>query len=127
MVELLNSMVRLSAAVTVFGIQEVQSAVGAVDTKESMDQLRGMIDAMTNAVTSRIDENRRSTVKSISNLGEDVVSRTVDTLNVPSISPREFVKSTADMVKSTSDWLDGIVKPAPAASEPKSAEEALAS
>jgi hypothetical protein len=135
MLELLNSMVRLSAAVTVYGMQEVQTAVGSVDPAISVDKLRDMIDTMATAVTSKIDEKRRPTLESFSNLGRDVVDRTVgrtmdtlsDTLKVPSMSPRDIVQSTSDAVKSTSDWLSGIVKPATAAaSEPKAAEEALA-
>lgn len=137
MLELLNSMVRLSAAVTVYGMQEVQSAVGAVDPQESVDKLRDMIDSMAAAVSSKIDEKRRPTLESISNLGRDVVDRTVgrtmdtlsDKLNVPSMSPRDLAQSTSDAVKSTSDWLDGIVKPHPTtlAGEPVAAEEVLAS
>jgi hypothetical protein len=136
MLELLNSMVRLSAAVTVFGMQEVQSAVGSADPTESVDKLRAMIDSMANAVSSKIDESKRPTLDSFSSLGKNVVDRTVgrtmdtlnDTLNVPSMSPKDIVQSTSDAVKSTSDWLGKIVKPAaePAASEPKVAEEALA-
>ena len=40
MQETLNSLVRLSAAMTVFGMQQVQTAVGSADTKESVDKLR---------------------------------------------------------------------------------------
>jgi hypothetical protein len=137
MLELLNSMVRLSAAVTVYGMQEVQGAVGSVDPEQSLDKLRDMIDSLTAAVASKIDDQRRPTLDSFSTLGKDVVDRTVgrtvdtltDKLNVRSMSPRDLVKSTNDAVKSTSDWLDGIVKPRPVpiSSEPVAAGDALAS
>jgi hypothetical protein len=136
MQELLNSMVRLSAAMTVFGMQEVQSAVGTVDPKVSVDKLREMIDAMANAVSSKIEESKRPTLDSFNTLGKNVVDRTVgrtldtlnDTLNVESLAPKDIVKSTSDAVKSTSDWLVDIIKPVSktSASEPKVAEEALA-
>ena len=136
MQELLNSMVRLSAAMTVFGMQEVQSAVGTVDPKVSVDKLREMIDAMANAVSSKIEESKRPTLDSFNSLGKNVVDRTVgrtldtlnDTLNVESLAPKDIVKSTTDAVKSTSDWLVDIIKPVAktSASEPKVAEEALA-
>lgn len=144
MQELLNSMVRLSAALTVFGMQQVQSAVGAVDTKESMDKLREVLDAMATAISEKIDETKRPTLDSISSLGHDVIGRTVGrtletmetmkmpSMQVPSIDAHEIMKSTTGMVKTTSDWLDGLVKAAvpmaskPAAAEPKAAEEALA-
>jgi len=136
MVELLNSMVRLSAAVTVFGMQEVQSAVGTVNPTESVDKLREMIDSLTTAVSSKIDESKRPTLESISNLGKNVVDQTAgrtmeilnDKLNVPSMLPKDIVQSTTDAVKSTSDWLGGIVKPVagPLSGESKATEPVLA-
>jgi len=140
MLELLNSMLRLSAAVTVFSMQEVQTAVDGAPPKESVEKLREMIDSLAAAVSSKINESKRPTLDSLSNLGHDfvgrtqevvgktqeAVGRTMETLKVPSMSPRKIVHSTNEAVKSTTDWLDGIVKPAHSASEPKAAEEALA-
>lgn len=120
MLELLNSLVRLSAAVTVYGMQEVQSAAGSVDPEKSIEKLRDMIDTLANSVSSKIDERRRPILDSFSHLGHSVVDRTVgrtmdtltNTLNVPSMKPHDIMQSTSDAVKSTSDWLGGIVKPA---------------
>jgi hypothetical protein len=115
---------------TVFGIQQVETAVGSVDATESINKLREVIDAMAAAVPSQIDESKRPTFDSVSNLGHDVVDRTMSSMNsikVPSINPKELVQNASDMVSKSSDWLDKMVKPAPSAtSEPKVAEEALA-
>jgi hypothetical protein len=107
MQELFNSMIRLSAAMTVFGMQELQTTMGSVGSKESVDKLRQVIDAMTDALSSKIDESRRPTLDRLSNLPQDLVKRSVD-------STREVVKDTSEMVKSTSDWIAGTVKPATA-------------
>jgi hypothetical protein len=133
MLELLNSMVRLSAAVTVYSMQEVQSAVGTVDPAEGVGKLRDMIDSLANAVTSKIDESKRPMLESFSSLGHDVVDRTVgrtmdtlnDTLKVSSMYPRDLVKSGLDVAKSASDRLDGIVKSAVSPTGSKVAETAL--
>src|SRR6266850_3758065 len=120
MQETLNSLVRLSAAMTVFGMQQVQTAVGSADTKESVDKLREVIDAMAAAVSAKIDESKLPTLDSISSLGHDVVDRTMDSLKVPTMNPLEILKNTTGMVKTTSDWLDGFVRAAaPGSSEPK--------
>lgn len=121
MQELLNSMVKLSAAMTVFGIQQMQGAVGTTDTKESVDKLRDVIDAMAAAVSARIDESRRPVVDRISNLPGDIMDKAID-------SSKGVVQNTSDMMKSTTNWVSGMIRPAnaPASSEPKSAEEALA-
>jgi hypothetical protein len=107
MQELFNSMIRLSAAMAVFGMQQVQNTVGSVDTKDSVDKLREVIDAMADALSSKIDESRRPTLDRLSHLPQDIVARSVD-------STREVVKDTSEMVKSTSDWIAGTVKPATA-------------
>ncbi|MGA2212237.1 MAG: hypothetical protein ABSH31_03085 [Bryobacteraceae bacterium] len=105
--ELLNSMIRLSAAMTVFGMQQIQTTVGSVDTKDSVDKLRQVIDAMADALSSKIDESRRPTLDRLSSLPRDIVTRSVD-------STREVVKDTSNMVKTTSDWIAGTMKPAAA-------------
>jgi hypothetical protein len=140
MLKLLNSMLRLSAAVTVYSMQEVQTAVDGVHPRESVDKLREMIDSLADAVTSKINESKRPTLDSLSNLGhdfvdrtqevvgktQDAVDRTIETLKVPAMSPRNIVHTTNLAVKSTTDWLDGIVKPSSASEPKKVAEVALA-
>ena len=96
MQETLNSLVRLSAAITVFGVQQVQTAVGTADTKESVDKLRGVIDGVAAAVSAKIDESQLPAFSSLSNLSREVVDRTWE--------------NTTGLVKTTSDWLYEIVK-----------------
>jgi hypothetical protein len=107
MQELFNSMIRLSAAMTVFGVQQLQNTMGSVDTKQSVDKLREVIDAMTDALSAKIDKSRRPTLDRLSNLPQDIIKRSVD-------STREVVKDTSEIVKSTSDWIAGSAKPATA-------------
>jgi len=91
-------------------MQQMQSAVETIDPKDSVTKLRQMIDSMTNALTAQIDESKKSTVDSMSNLGSDVVGRTFDTLNVSGLTPRDIVQTTSDMVKKTTDSLAGMMK-----------------
>jgi hypothetical protein len=121
MQELFNSMIRLSAAMTVFGVQQLQTTVGSMDTKDSVDKLRKVIDDMADALSAKIDKSRRQTLDRLSSLPQDLLARSLD-------STREVVQDTSEIVKSTSDWLAGSVKAngAKHSSEPKRAEEALA-
>jgi Mg/Co/Ni transporter MgtE len=121
MQELFNSMVRLSAAMTVFGVQQLQTTMGSMDTKDSVEKLREVVDAMADALTSKIDESRRPTVERLSQLPQDIVTRSVD-------STREVVQDTSDMLKTTTDWIAGTMKAdggSTSSSEPKPAEEVL--
>jgi hypothetical protein len=58
MLELLNSLVRLSAAMTVYGMQEVQTVAGSVHPEKSVGKLREMIDSLADSLSSRISEDR---------------------------------------------------------------------
>ena len=110
MQDLINSFVRLSAAMSVYSIQQMQSAVESIDPKDSVARLKKMIDSMTEALTAQIDEHKRKTVDSISNLGADVVGRTFDTLNVKGLNTRDIVDTTNDVVRKTSDSLANMIK-----------------
>src|SRR5882672_8431906 len=94
MQETLNSLVRLSAAMTIFGVQQVQSVVGSANSPDSAGKLREAIDGMAAAVSAQIDESKLPALDSISSLGHNVV------------------ENTTGIVKTTSDWLQGIVKAA---------------
>jgi uncharacterized protein with ATP-grasp and redox domains len=110
MQELINSFVRLSAAMSVYSMQQMQSAVETIDPKDSVARLKKMIDSMTDALTSQIDESKKKTVDSISNLGADVVGKTFDTLSVPGMSAKDIVQTTNDMVRKTTDSLASMIK-----------------
>ena len=110
MQELINSFVRLSAAMSVYTMQQMQTAVESMDPKDTVTKFRKMLDSMTDALTSQIDENKKKTVDSISNLGADVVERTFDTLNVSGLNARDIVKTTNDVVRKTSDSLASMIK-----------------
>jgi hypothetical protein len=117
MQDLFNSMVRLSAAMTVFSMQQLQTAVGSADTKESIDKLREVIDSMADALSSKIEASRKPAFDKLAKLPEDMMSRSWE-------SPRDVVQNASDMMKSASDWIVGTSKSE--SSEPKAAEEALA-
>jgi hypothetical protein len=130
--DLINSFVRLSAAMSVYSLQQMQSAVESIDPKDSVAKLRQMIDTMADALTAQIEESKKPTVESISNLGADVVGRTFETLDVSRLNPRDLVQTTNDMVRKTTDSLASFIKSdkssdkKSSAGVPQAAEEVLA-
>jgi hypothetical protein len=108
--ELINSLVRLSAAATVYTIQQLQTAAETVDPKDSMERLRQIIDSMTNALTAQLDPSKKPTVDSISALGSDVVGKTFDTLNVSVPTPADLLQSTNDVIRKTTDSMAQMMK-----------------
>ncbi len=128
MQELIQSFVRLSAAMTVYSMQQMQTAVGTVDPRESVSKLKHMIDSMTDAITAQIEESKKPALDSMSNMGRDVVGKTFDTINMAAISPKDIVQQTGDMVKKTTDSIAGMIRPdqKKSSGEPQPAEAALA-
>ncbi|MEQ1884812.1 MAG: hypothetical protein ABL967_07105 [Bryobacteraceae bacterium] len=130
-------MIRFSAALTVFGQQQVQNAMSnALSTESGMNAMREALDSATQVLTAQIDEKQRSTMKSVSDLGTDLVSRTFDTMQMSRLDPRQLVESTGAMVKQVSDTIESAIKRTAAAAssaasaatssgEPTPAAEAL--
>jgi len=118
---------------TVYSMQQMQSAVDTIDPKVSYSKLKKMIDSMTDALTAQLDESKMKTVESISNLGSDVVDRTFETLNVEGLNAHDLVQSTNNMVRKTTDSLASIIKSdktddkKASSAKHKSKEEAVAS
>jgi ABC-type transporter Mla subunit MlaD len=127
--ELIASMMRFSAAMTLFGMQQFQNAVGAAaDTQSAMNKFKEALDAMSNAVAAQMDDSKKATLDSMSKVQNDLVDRSFDAMNVQAWDPREVMQTTGDLMKKTSDSLAELVKkaaPAKGASEPKPAAEAL--
>ena len=128
MQDLINSFVRLSAAMTVYSMQQVQGAVGTVDPRESVSKLREMIDSMTEALTSQIDESKKPTFDNMAGIGKDVVGKTFETINTVAMTPKDIVHQTGEMVKKTTGSIVHLVRPEEktSAAEPQAAEAALA-
>ena len=133
MQDLINSVVRFSAAMTLFSMQQLQNAVGAAtDSQGSINKFRDALDSITNAITSQMDDSNKSAANSMSKLGTEMVDRTWDAMNVRALDPREVMQTTGNVMRKTTDSLTDLVKKATAsgeksekAGEPQSAAEAL--
>jgi hypothetical protein len=131
MQDLMNSMVRFSAAITLFGMQQLQNAAElAVDSQTALKKFRENLDAVTNALIAQLDENSKPALNSMTNLGSDLVDRTMAAVNVSALDPRELMHTTEDLMRKTTDSLADMIKKKPAtdgksAGEPRPAAEAL--
>ncbi|MFN0164885.1 MAG: hypothetical protein ACKV22_00520 [Bryobacteraceae bacterium] len=128
MQELIVSMMRLSAAMTLFGMQQIQNAVGAAaDTHHTLEKFRKALDSMTDAMAKEMDESKTAALDSMTKVQTDIINRTWDAMNVESFDPREMMSTMADLTKKTSDSLaDLVVKSeSKSDSEPKAAANAV--
>jgi len=127
MQEMINSMMRFSAAMTMFGMQQIQNAAElAVDSQSAIKKFRENLDAVTDALIAQLDESSKPALKSMTNLGSDLVDRTMTAVNVSALDPRELVHTTEDLMRKTTDSLADMMKKKSASNgDPQPAAEAL--
>ncbi len=123
MQELVDSVVRFSTAMSLFGVQQIQNVVEiAVDSNAAMKRVQQSLDAVTTVVLDQLDPGKRPTIDSISNL----VDKTYTTLNIPALDPKKVVQTATDAVRKTADTMtDAMTKAKPGREEPESAATAL--
>jgi hypothetical protein len=126
------SVLKFSTAVTMFGMQQVQNAAGAItDTDAAQTKFRESLDAVTAALTAQLDATNRSATKSITDLGSTLVDRTMSAMDMPAMDPRNMMKTASDVLRKTTDSVSEIVQKTTAAagsavsSEPEAASKAL--
>jgi hypothetical protein len=126
--ELTSSMIRFTNAVTLFSMQQMQNALGAVtDSQAVINRFCGALDAISNTLSTQIDATKKSTLDSMTRTGSDMVDRTMDAMNMPALNPREVMDTTADLMRKTSDSMADMVKRTMhnSSGEPEPAADAL--
>src|SRR5215467_428572 len=128
--ELTSSMIRFTNAVTLFSMQQMQNALGAVtDSQAVINRFCTALDAISTTLSTQIDATKKSTLDSMTRTGSEMVDRTMDAMNVQALDPREMMDTTADLLRKTSDSMHDMVRRAAHAtnssSEPEHAADAL--
>jgi len=134
--DLTSSMIRFTNAVTLFSMQQMQNAIGAVtDSQAVINRFCTALDAISNTLSTQIDASKKSTLDSMTKTGSEMVDRTMDAMNVQALNPREIMDTTADVMRKTSDSMADIVRRTTgggkghhhdsSAGEPESAADAL--
>jgi len=130
MQKLIVSFMRLSSAMTLFGMEQMQSAAGTVsgntDISKAIDKLVDSIDSVTDRLADEVDASKRETLSTITRISADAVDRTWRGMNMGLMDPNEAMRATSDLLKKTSDSVSDWMKTNDVdAEEPKPAAEAL--
>jgi hypothetical protein len=129
MQKLIVSMVRFTTALALYGLEQVQTtaflAQGGQDLFKVLDKFEIALNSLTEALIDKIDDSKRGTLRSVTNMTEDVVSKSFDSVTV--MDPRSVLRLTNEFWQKTSQALtDWFEKPAPTnGSEPKPATEVM--
>jgi hypothetical protein len=130
MQSLLVSMMRLSAALTLYGLEQIQTSVyitqGGQNPLRVLDKLEIALNSLTEALAEQIADGKKTALESVTTMAQDLVRTSFDGVNV--IDPRQFLRATDSILKRSSesmaDWVDrvGLVD----GEEPRPAAEILA-
>jgi hypothetical protein len=92
--ELISSMMRLSGAVTMFGVEQAQNAVMApADTQAALVRLRQTLDGMSSYLASKLDEPKKAAFESMSKSQVEMLDRTMGSIDLEAAG--EFMRTTS--------------------------------
>jgi hypothetical protein len=116
---LIVSMMRFSAALTLWGMDQIQNTLKVAEGEEklsnTLDGFEKALDSLTEVLVGRMDDKNKDTLKSVTKMSEEVVGRTADQLSM--LNPREIIGVASDMLRKTSDATAEYVSKAAAAVE----------
>jgi len=127
MQKLIVSMVRFTAAVTLYGLEQIQTATGSAkgggDLSKFLDNIESALGAMTDSLLDKIDRNKKSTLESVTQMATDVIDKGISGV----VDPRNVLEATGDLWQKSSDVVtEWLGKSTPTdGSKPKHAADAL--
>lgn len=93
--ELISSIMRLSATMTMFSLEQAQNAMSApADTRAALARLRETLDAMSDSLASKIDDPKRAALEGMSRAQSEMFDRTAGAVNFDAAG--EFVRKTSE-------------------------------
>ena len=126
--ELSTSLIRFSNALAMFGMQQMQNAMGAItDSQAMLTRVCQTLDSLSDSLSHQIDASKKSTLDSITRTGTEMVDRTIEVMNVQALDARGVMDTTAEFVRKTTDTVAEMIrKPAAnGAAEPQNAADVL--
>jgi hypothetical protein len=105
MQNMIRSMARFSAAMTLFGFQQFQNVLEAFADSADALKIRQSLDAVTDALASELGDETKPAYDSMVRLSNQVVDRTFDTLKKaqPGRKKTEARDSAGEAAGGTSD------------------------
>ena len=105
MTNLVVSMVRFSAAMTLYGVEQLESSLsmleGGSDLSKMMQGMEKTLNSMSDVLIRDMDEKKKDTLDSVSKASQEVVDRTLEGMEI--MDPRDVFKASSDLLQKTSD------------------------
>ena len=111
MQSLMVSVVRLSTAATLFGLEQIETAVevtlGRRGFSTAVDDLANTIDSMSESLVDKTAEEKRRTLDSITRATKRVVDSSADAMAV--MDPKRVVEATNDVLRKSTDAVSNFI------------------
>jgi len=105
MTNLAVSMLRFSAALTLFSVEQLEKSLnvveGGADLTKTMAGFENTLDSLSDVLMREMDDKKRETLQSVSKASKDMVDRTMDGMEI--MDPREVIKASSDLLQRTAD------------------------
>lgn len=105
MTNLAVSMLRFSAALTLFSVEQLEKSLnvveGGADLTKTMAGFEQTLDSLSDVLMREMDEKKKETLQSVSKASKDMVDRTMDGMEI--MDPREVIKASSDLLQRTAD------------------------
>jgi hypothetical protein len=124
---LLVSLVRFSAAMTLYGFEQIQSTMnvtrGGQNFSNIVDKLGLTIDSMTDVLANEVDQKKQDTLKSVGDTMQEVVSKSFSGTNI--LDPRQVFRATNALFRKAADVVTNKQARTTGDSQPKPAAEVM--
>lgn len=119
MTNLAVSMVRFSAALTLFGVEQLENSLnvveGGTEFTKTMEGFEKTLNSLTDVLMREMDEKKKETFQSVSKASEEMVTQAMKGLEI--MDPVEMLRVSGDLLQKTSDVTAKWVSKAASAAE----------
>ena len=105
MTNMIVSMLRLSAAMTLYSVEQMEKSInvveGGTELGKTIEGFEKTLNSLTEVLMREMDEKKRETLESVSKASQDMVSRSMEGMEL--MDPRQVMKASGDLLQKTSD------------------------
>jgi hypothetical protein len=105
MTNLIVSMLRFSAAMTLYSVEQLEHSMsiaeGGAEFGKTVEGFEKTLNSLTDVLMKDMDAKKKETLDSVGKASQDMVSRTVEGLDM--MDPRQVLKASSDLLQKTSD------------------------
>lgn len=105
MTNLTVSVLRFSAAFTLFSIEQMEKSLNVVegdaDLTKAMEGLGKTFDSLSDVLVREMGNKNKQTLQSVTKMSKDMVDRTMESMGF--MDPREVIKTSSDTLQKTAD------------------------